>query len=401
MMKRTVQESSIHEERERENGGGDEGRVDTQEQVQVQEREIKDEVSSNSPPKPEKEGQNSLSETSIEPKKPKKDEDGEIAPHVHPESKRTSEWRKAFWSLTNKDAGGASVPAALTKEEMGSSWQQLEEYKEDCNVDESIVDDVSQLCTPEYARQLEEEAAQNWDKFYSHFGEKFFKDRNYLRREFPVLFDLSADSEHAGTPVVAMEIGCGAGNTVIPLLKETAAEPRPVFVHAFDFSSNAVEVMKKRPEFDPQRSHPFVCDISARGSLAPHVKANSVDVAMAVFVLSAIAPEKIPNAMAEVFEALAPGGHFFIRDYGISDMAQLRFVAKAGRKIQDNFYVRADGTRVYFFTKAEMEQFALAAGFKIESLVYDTRILRNRKREINMKRIWITAHLTKPLPKDK
>lgn len=349
----------------------------------------------------------SSSNTVIETKKPKQqdkeegNDNNEVTPHIHPESKRTSEWRKAFWSLTNKDAGGASVPAALTKEEMGSSWQQLEEYKEDCDVDESIVDDASQLCTPEYARQLEEEAAQNWDKFYSHFGEKFFKDRNYLRREFPSLFELSADSAHAGTPVVAMEIGCGAGNTAIPLLKETASEPRPVFVHAFDFSANAVEVMKRRPEFDPARCHPFVCDISARGSLAPHVNANSVDVAMAIFVLSAIAPEKIPNAMAEVFAALAPGGHFFIRDYGISDMTQLRFVAKAGRKIQDNFYVRADGTRVYFFTKAEMEQFAVAAGFKIESLVYDTRILRNRKREINMKRIWITAHLTKPFPEDK
>lgn len=388
-MKRSVQEAESQE-------------VEAQAQEVGPESKPQEETTSNKPQDPSTITKKPKTEETKETKKEeeKKEEEEEIAPHVHPESKRTSEWRKAFWSLTNKDAGGASVPAALTKEEMGSSWQQLEEYKEDCDVDESIVDDASQLCTPEYARQLEEEAAQNWDKFYSHFGEKFFKDRNYLRREFPSLFELSADAEHAGTPVVAMEIGCGAGNTAIPLLKETATEPRPVYVHAFDFSANAVEVMKKRPEFDPERCHPFVCDISARGSLAPHVKPNSVDVAMAIFVLSAIAPEKIPNAMAEVFGALAPGGHFFIRDYGISDMTQLRFVAKAGRKIQDNFYVRADGTRVYFFTKAEMEQFAVAAGFKIEYLVYDTRILRNRKREINMKRIWITAHLVKPFPKD-
>lgn len=370
------------------------------EQQQEQEQQEQQQLLSSQPP------QQTPASEEKETKKPKQEEDKEEGegegegPHVHPESKRTSEWRKAFWSLTNKEAGGAPVPAALTKEEMGSSWQQLEEYKEDCGVDEAVVDDAAQLCTPEYAQQLEAEAAQNWDKFYSHFGEKFFKDRNYLRREFPSLFELSATAAADGStsPVVAMEIGCGAGNTAIPLLKETAAEPRPVYVHAFDFSPNAVEVMKARPEFDPARCHPFVCDISEPGALAPHVRNASVDVAMAIFVLSAIAPEKMSNAMAQVFDALAPGGHFFVRDYGVSDMTQLRFVAKAGRKIQDNFYVRADGTRVYFFSKAEMERLALDAGFKIESLVYDTRILRNRKREINMKRIWITAHFVKPLP---
>lgn len=50
----------------------------------------------------------------------------------------------------------------------------------------------------------------------------------------------------------------------------------------------------------------------------------------------------------EFVQVLKPGGLLFFRDYGVYDMAMLRFAP--GHKLSDNFYVRQDGTRAYYFS---------------------------------------------------
>ena len=86
----------------------------------------------------------------------------------------------------------------------------------------------------------------------------------------------------------------------------------------------------------------------------------SPDLASLIFVLSAIAPENHKDVVRKVFDFLKPGSilyfRFFIhvRDYGRYDMAQIRLAAHGKAKLKDNFYVKNDFTRVYYFDENEI-----------------------------------------------
>lgn len=60
--------------------------------------------------------------------------------------------------------------------------------------------------------------------------------------------------------------------------------------------------------------------------------------------------------MKNIYTALKPGGLLLIRDYGRHDLAQLRM--KKDRLLDPNWpnlYIRGDGTRVFFFSKQDLE----------------------------------------------
>ncbi|XP_030885130.1 tRNA N(3)-methylcytidine methyltransferase METTL2A isoform X4 [Leptonychotes weddellii] len=144
----------------------------------------------------------------------------------------------------------------------------------------------------------------------------------------------------------SLQVGCGVGNTVFPIL-QTNNDPG-LFVYCCDFSSTAVELVQTDSAYDPCRCFAFVHDLCDEDTSYP-VPGESLDIIILIFVLSAVVPDKMQKAINRLSRLLKPGGMMLLRDYGRYDMAQLRF--KKGQCLSENFYVRGDGTRVYFFTQ--------------------------------------------------
>lgn len=197
--------------------------------------------------------------------------------------------------------------------------------------------------------------ARWWNTFYKNNRENFFKDRKWLQQEFPVLAAATSVPAAADPdPVFMVELGCGVGNTLFPVLQHNL---NPRFrIHACDFAPKAVDLVREHPLF--REHHPrgtvdaSVYDLAVPDSLPDRVLPASVDVVIMVFVFSALAPEQWAPAIANVRRMLKPGGVVLFRDYGRGDLAQVRF--KAGRYLDENFYIRGDGTRVYFFDEDEL-----------------------------------------------
>ena len=105
--------------------------------------------------------------------------------------------------------------------------------------------------------------------------------------------------------------------------------------------------------------------------------------------------------MSNLYQLLKPGGLICFRDYGRYDMTQLRF--KKERLLDDNFYIRGDGTRVYFFEESMSVPISTNAGeleemfseFAIDQLVVDRRLLVNRQNQKKMYRVWFQGRFRK------
>ncbi|XP_001599343.1 tRNA N(3)-methylcytidine methyltransferase METTL6 [Nasonia vitripennis] len=242
----------------------------------------------------------------------------------------------------------------------------------------------SRLVSDFQAMQLEKNAKKHWDLFYKRNEVRFFKDRHWTTREFEELLGLGG----VETPQCLFEVGCGVGNLIYPLLEDNINFQK---IFACDLSPRAIEFVKSHKLYDPDKVKAFQTDITMENCF-DEIDCP-IDIATLVFVLSAIHPDKFKSVTNNLYKIMNKNGVVLFRDYGRYDMAQLRF--KAGHKISENLYMRQDGTRSYYFTTEEVQNFFESAGFKTINCTYIQRRTVNLKEKIDVPRIFVQAKFTK------
>ncbi|CCU75607.1 Actin-binding protein [Blumeria hordei DH14] len=239
-----------------------------------------------------------------------------------------------------------------------------------------------------------------WNNFYKNNTANFFKDRKWLQQEFPIISRVIRPD--AGK-IVLLEVGAGAGNTAFPIL---ACNQNPnLKIHACDFSRKAVEVMRTNEAYKTTNIQADVWDLAGE-LLPPGLDEGSVDIVMLIFVFSALSPSQWRQAVENVHKLLKSGGEVLFRDYGRGDLTQVRF--KKGRYLEENFYIRGDGTRVYFFESDELRAIWTGldattqttgdketSSFEVIKLGVDRRMLVNRAKQLKMYRCWMQGQFRK------
>ena len=301
-----------------------------------------------------------------------------------------------------------------------NAWDHVEPSPEDLVRFESQIEVQRATPVSEFDRiRFNAEPEKWWNKFYANNTSNFFKDRKWLQQEFPILKEVTR--KNSGTRVL-LEVGAGAGNTCFPILRGN--ENDDLMVHACDFSQKAIDLIRESEAYDETHIRAEVWDVSSP-DLPLGLEEGSVDVVIMVFIFSALHPLQWKQAVCNIWRLLKPGGEVCFRDYGRGDLAQVRM--KKGRWMEENFYIRGDGTRVYFFAQDELkdiwsgelfqsEKYQLsirdfedesaaatirskpAPSFNVMSLGIDRRLLINRHKQLKMYRCWMQGRFQKPIP---
>jgi len=207
-------------------------------------------------------------------------------------------------------------------------WDEKQETEAFCQIESQIKNSGDHESRYSEAK---ERAAECWDLFYQKHESKFFKDRAWLFTEFERLNPSNSPE------LVVLEVGCGNGSNVIPLVEASKNNPK-YKIHCCDFAAKSVDLVKENElvKVNSDKVNVFLHDLASDEAIP--VEEKSVDCIICTFVLSAIPRERMKVAVSKMASLLTPGGQIFFRDYGRYDMAQLRF--KPNRVVGHNFYAR-------------------------------------------------------------
>ncbi|XP_054080433.1 tRNA N(3)-methylcytidine methyltransferase METTL2A isoform X2 [Rissa tridactyla] len=273
-----------------------------------------------------------------------------------------------------------------------NAWDNVEWSEEqEASARSKVQENSSQLLPQDKQEEYEVNAKRYWDDFYKIHENGFFKDRHWLFTEFPELApnrnpSQNGDSAHEfSNKEESNNEGLGSCENGHCSL-ETRAEDQ-------------LNVIKSTPQICMEElaarkySELNQSDGDYPGSSASY-RILEVGCGAGNTVFPILQTNKMQCIVNRLSRLLKPGGMILLRDYGRYDLAQLRF--KKGQCLSDNFYVRGDGTRVYFFTQDELNDLFTTAGLeKIQNLV-DRRLQVNRGKQMTMYRVWIQCKYRKP-----
>lgn len=265
---------------------------------------------------------------------------------------------------------------------------------DEANAQELLASNLEK-CSVSTLDHRNEDDEKAWNRFYRDHGDRFFKDRHYLTKAFPKEFSPNGTDDCAKKTLV--EIGCGVGNALLPLLEDLES-PWKV-IHGLDISGEAVDILKKDSRFiefnkqDDRSVYGHVCDIST--SLPPSCF-QIADVATLLFCLSAIDPLAMQQAANHVASALKPGGVLVLRDYGRYDEAQMKLGLSRNKLLKDNFYRKHDGTKCFYFRLEDVEKLFTQSGLEVLELKFLRRMYRNNASQETRRRVWVQGRFRKP-----
>ncbi|KAM5279979.1 tRNA N(3)-cytidine methyltransferase METTL8, mitochondrial [Ctenodactylus gundi] len=262
------------------------------------------------------------------------------------------------WQSGNQPVAplGSRILTDPTKVFEHNMWDHMQWSKEEEAAARKKVEENSEVrVIPEEQVKYESEANKYWDTFYKIHKNKFFKNRNWLLREFPEILPLGKKTEEkvgesSWYPVKTsaascssivpegrnhyekssgssdghsqagsdcsnadceghkkgllktelfpgssatfriLEVGCGAGNSVFPILNTLQNSPES-FLYCCDFSLGAVELVKSHLSDGAAQCCAFVHDVCDT-SLPYPFPDGILDVILLVFVLSSIHPDR-------------------------------------------------------------------------------------------------------------
>jgi methyltransferase-like protein 6 len=252
-----------------------------------------------------------------------------------------------------------------------------------------------------------------------------FKDRHYLRKAFSDLMPRAvrddpsrwvdpidpsttrAPDELSSDHKLVLELGCGVGNSAFPLMRANL----DLFVVAVDCSPTAIECLTRNEEFDERRCRAFCADLgNTEGPLTKEkvgaerfVANESVDAVTGVFFFSALDADAFARVARECARVLKKNGLVLFRDYSKEDVKGTDTDDRAGdeinfapgQKIDEDAYVRGDGTLAVFFDEQFVTRVFEDAGF-VGRCERVTHSVTNRKLGITFERHFVQGRFVKP-----